>query len=65
MTAAAAIAAKDEAIRHERGKLAGVIVDLERSRSMLEDLMRDMLAEVHKPGRELSEVNVQVIRDHT
>ena len=46
-----AITAVDEEIRQERGKLATNIVNVERARSHLENLMAAMLKEVHETGK--------------
>lgn len=46
--AAHVLAAKEEEVREERGKLAVNIVDLERARHRLEELMQTMLKEVDR-----------------
>lgn len=43
-----AIAAKEEDVRQERGKVASGLVELDRARLRLEELMASMISETHK-----------------
>ncbi len=48
VTPSPALAKKEEVVREHRGKLAESLVDLDRARHRLEDLMNEMLSEVDK-----------------
>lgn len=44
----AAITAKEEDVRQERGKVASGLIELDRARIRLEQLMASMISETHK-----------------